>query len=158
MALLDGGAQVNTITPRYLGECSLWVGPVADLVGSRVTCVGLGGTCTGPLGCVVVQVWVDRVWGYGRDQVALVILDHSGFATGVPIILGTPTIGRVVSVVREVEMDALAVPWVNARVAHLLAVGGVMLVGVGNDWEGEYGTDRDGPLVYTGQGMSGGAC
>ena len=33
-----------------------------------------------------------------------------------------PTIGRVVNVMREVEMDALVTPWANARAAHLLSV------------------------------------
>ena len=29
---------------------------------------------------------------------------------------------RAVNMMREVEKDALAMPWVNARAAHLLAV------------------------------------
>ena len=65
---------------------------------------------------------MDRVWGYDEDQIALIILDFSHFAYRVPVILGTPTIGRVVNVMKEVEMDALAMPWVNARAAHLLAI------------------------------------
>ena len=65
---------------------------------------------------------MDRVWGYDEDQIALIIPDFSNFATRVPVILETPTIGQVVNVMREVEMDALAMPWANARAAHLLAV------------------------------------
>ena len=42
---------------------------------------------------MVIQVQLDRVQGYDEDQVALVIPDFSNFATRVPIILGTPTIG-----------------------------------------------------------------
>ena len=30
MALLDNGAQVNTIMPRYVNEHSLQVGPITD--------------------------------------------------------------------------------------------------------------------------------
>ena len=71
---------------------------------------------------MIIWVQVDRVQGYDADQIALIIPDHSNFSTRVPIILGTPTIGRVVNMMREVEMDVLAMPWVNARVAHLLAV------------------------------------
>ena len=41
MALLDNGAQVNTVTPRYVKECSLLVGPITNLMGSKVACVGL---------------------------------------------------------------------------------------------------------------------
>ena len=33
MALLDNGAQINTITPGFFKECSLNIGPLSDLVG-----------------------------------------------------------------------------------------------------------------------------
>ena len=46
MALLGNGAQVNTITPRYVNEHSLQVGPITDLMGSNVACVGLGNAYT----------------------------------------------------------------------------------------------------------------
>ena len=117
MALLDDGAQVNTITLRYVNEHLLQVGPITDLMASKVTCVGLGNTYTRPLGYMVIWVQVDGVWGYNEDQIALVILDFSNFATRVPVILGIPTIGRVVNVMKEAEMDALAMLWANARVA-----------------------------------------
>ena len=74
--------------------------------------------------------------GYDKDQMALIIPDHSNFATRVPIILGTPTIGRVVNMMREAEMAALPMPWANARAAHLLAVRRMMPVEVGTDQEG----------------------
>ena len=41
---------------------------------------------------------------------------------GVPIILGTPIISCVVNIMKEREIDALAMPWANVRVAHLLSV------------------------------------
>ena len=107
MALLDNGAQVNTIMLRYISEHSLQVGPITDLMGSKVACMGLGNAYTRQLGYVVIWVQVDGVWGYNEDQIALVILDFSNFATRVPVILGMPTIGRVVNVMREAEMDAL---------------------------------------------------
>ena len=93
MALLDNGEQVNTILPRYIKEHSLQVRLITNLMGSKVTCVGLGNAYTQPLGYVVIWVQVDGVLGYNEDQIALVILDFSNFATRVPIILGTPTIG-----------------------------------------------------------------
>ena len=46
-------------------------------------------------------------------------------------------------------MDALAMPWENARVAHLLAVRRMTPVEVGNDQEEEWETDQDSPLMYT---------
>ena len=149
MALLDNGAQVNTIMPRYVNDHSLQVGPITNLMGSKVTCVGLGNAYTRPLGYVVFWVQVDGVWVYDEDQIALVIPDFSNFATRVPIILGTPTIGQVVNVMSEAEMDALATPWANARVAHLLAVWRMTPVEVGNGQEEGYDTDEDSPLMHT---------
>ena len=64
MALLDNGVQVNTITPRYVKEHSLPVGPITDLMGSKVTCIGLGNAYPKLLGYVVIRVQVDRVQGY----------------------------------------------------------------------------------------------
>ena len=149
MVLLDNGAQVNTIMPRYVNDHSLQVGLITDLMGSKVTCVGLGNVYTRPLGYVVIQVQVDGVWGHDEDQVALVIPDFSNFATRVPTILGTPTIGQVINVMRETEMDALAMPLANARAAHLLAVQRMTPVEVGNGKEEGYDTDEDSPLMYT---------
>ena len=149
MALLDNSVQVNTITFRYVKEHSLQVGPITDLMGSKVACVGLGNAYTRLLGYVVIQVQVDGVWGYDEDEIALVILNFSNFATRVPVILGTPTIGQVVNMMREAEMDALAMPWANARAAHLLAVWRMTPVEVGNGQEEGYDTDKDSPLMYT---------
>ena len=50
---------------------------------------------------------------------------------------------------REAEMDALAMPWANARAAHLLAIRRMMPVEVGNDQSGRYDADQDSPLMYT---------
>ena len=93
MALLDNGAQVNTIMPRYVKAHSLPMGPITDLMGAKVACVGLGNAYTRPLGYVIIWVQVDGVWGYDEDQIALIIPDFSNFTVRVPIILGTPTIG-----------------------------------------------------------------
>ena len=136
MALLDNGAKVNTIMPRYVKECSLPMGPITDLMDAKVACVGLGNAYTRPLGYVIIQVQVDRVQGYDEDQIALIILDFSNFAVRVPVILGTPTIGRVVNIMKEAEMDALAMPWANARAAHLLAVRRMAPIKVESDCDG----------------------
>ena len=83
---------------------------------------------------------MDGVWGYDEDQIALIIPDFSNFEVRVPVILGTPTIGQVVHVMREAEMDALAMPWANARAAHLLAIRRMAPLKVGNDCEEGYNT------------------
>ena len=107
MALLDNSAQVNTIMLKYVSNHSLQVGPITDLLGSKVTCVGLGNAYTRPLGYVVIQVQVDGVQGYNENQIALVIPDLSNFSAWVPVILGTPTIGWVVNIMKEAENGCL---------------------------------------------------
>ena len=96
-----------------------------------------------------MQVQVDRVWGYDEDQIALVIPDFSNFATRVPIILGTPTIGQVVNVMKEAEMDALAIPWANARVAHPLLVHRMMPMQVGDGQKEKFDMNDNDQLMYT---------
>ena len=98
------------------------MGPITDLIGAKVTCVGLGNAYTRGLGYVIVQVQLDGVQGYDEDQIALVVPDESNFGEQIPIILGTPTISCVVNIMKEREIDALVTPWANARVAHLLSV------------------------------------
>ena len=134
---------------RYVNEHSLQVGPITDLMGSKVTWMGLGNAYTRPLGYIVIRVHVDRVWGYNEDQIALVIPDFSNFATRVPIILGMPTIGHVVNVMKEAEMDALAMQWANARAAHLLAVCRMMPMEVGDDREEKFDSNDNDSLMYT---------
>ena len=79
MALWDNGGQINTIMPKYVSDHSLQMGPITDLLGAKVACMGLGNTYMRPLGYVIIQVQVDRVQGYDKDQIALVIPDLSNF-------------------------------------------------------------------------------
>ena len=134
---------------RYVKECSLPMGPITDLMGAKVACMGLGNAYTRPLGYIIIWVQVDRVWGYDKDQIALIILDFSNFTVRVPVILGTPTIGRVVNVMKEVEMDALAMPWANARAAHLLAIRRMATIKVESDCDGGCFTRQDGFMMCT---------
>ena len=132
MALLDNGAQVNTIMPKYMSDNSLQMGLITDLLGAEVTCVGLGNVYTKLLGYVIIWVQVDGLQGYDKDQIALVILDLSSFVAQIPVILEIPTISQVNNVMKEVEIYALAMPWVNARVVHLLLVCRMMAMEVGD--------------------------
>ena len=59
MVLLDNGAQVNIITPKYVRDHSLQVGSITDVMGSKVACGGLGNFYIRLLGYVVIQVQVD---------------------------------------------------------------------------------------------------
>ena len=92
MALLDNGAQINTIMLKYVSHHSLQMGPITDLLGAKVACVGLGNTYIRPLGYIIIQVQVDGVQGYDENQIALLIPDLSNFAVWISVILGTPTI------------------------------------------------------------------
>ena len=77
MALLDNGAQINTIMPKYVNDHSLQMGLITNLLGAKVACMGLGNAYMRPLGYVVIQIQVDGVHGYDEDQIALVIPDLS---------------------------------------------------------------------------------
>ena len=146
MALLDNGAQINTIMPKYVSEYSLQMGLITYLLGAKVTCTGLGNAYMRLLGYVIIWVQVDRVQGYDEDQIALVILDLSNFVAQILVILGTPTISWVV---KEVEIDTLAMPWVNARLAYLLSVCRMMAIKVGDGIEEESSSDDFNQVMFT---------
>ena len=122
MTLLDNGAQINTIMPGCVENHSLDARPLSDLMGRWVICAGLEKTFTQPIGYVIIWVQVYGVQCYDEDQIALIVPDLSNFVAWVPVILETPTIGCIMNVIREKEIDALATPWGNAHVAYLLAV------------------------------------
>ena len=148
MALLDNGAQINTIMPRSVSDYSLQVGLITNLVGSKVACMGSGNAYTRPLGYIVIQVQVDRAQGYNKDQIALVILDLSNFVAQIPVILGTPTISRVINMMKEAEVDAFAIPWANDRVVHLLLVCRMTTLEVGDGLKEELDPDSYDQLMY----------
>ena len=111
--------------------------------------MGLGNTYTKPLGYIIIQVQVEGVQGYDEDQIALVIPDFSNYVAQIPVILGTPTISQVINVMKEVEIDALVMPWANARVAHLLSVHRMMTVEVGDSLKEEPNPDGYDQVMYT---------
>ena len=148
MALLDNGTQINTIMPKYVSDHSLQMGPITNLLGAKVICMGLGNAYTRPLGYVVIWVQVDGVQGYDKDQIALVIPNLSNFVAQIPVILGTPTISCVVNVMKEMEIDALVMPWANARVAHLLSVHRMTVVKIGDGTEEGSSSDNYDQVIF----------
>ena len=52
IALLGHGTQINTITPNFVKSHSLEVGPLSDLGGRQVACVGLGNALTQLVGYI----------------------------------------------------------------------------------------------------------
>ena len=149
MALLDNGTQINAIMPKYVSDHSLQMGPITYLLSAKVGCIGLGNAYSRSLGYVVIQVQVDGVQGYDEDQIVLVIFDLSNFVAWIPVILGTPTISCVINVMKETEIDALATPWVNARVAHLLVVHRMTAIMVGDKFSVEPSSDDYDKVVFT---------
>ena len=64
---------------------------------------------------------VRGIAGYDKDAVFLVVPDESDFGWRVPLVVGTCTIGRMINVIRESEIDSLTTLWSTARVARLLS-------------------------------------
>ena len=148
MALLDNGTQINTIMPKYISDHSLQMGPITDLLGAKVTCIGLGNAYTRPLGYVIIWVKVDGVQGYDKDQLALVIPELFNFVAQIPVI-GTSTISHVINVMKETKIDALAMPLANTRVAHVLAVSRMTAITVGDKFTEEPSLDDYDKVVFT---------
>ena len=120
-ALADSGSQVNTITPTLVQQYGFPVLPLEDLVDYLLNLMGLGGKHTSPLGFVILHVQVWEISGYDEEVVFLIVPDESEFGWRVPVIIGTCTIGRIINVIRESEIDHLSMPWAMARMAQLLS-------------------------------------
>ena len=67
----------------------------------------------------------------------------------IPVILGTPTISQVINVMKEAEIDALAMLWANATVAHLLLACRMMTVEVGDGIMEEPSPDGYDQVMFT---------
>ena len=71
-----------------------------------------------PEGFVMMNVQIPCVKGYNEDQIAIV-MDDPGLKD-CQVILGMPTIFRVMEVIKESEISELAVPWASSRVSWLM--------------------------------------
>ena len=120
--LLDNGAQLNFITPAYAQEWGMDIMSLdylAEEIGGAIPHIsGIGGISVEPVGFVMMNVKVPGVAGYDEDQIAIV-MDDPGM-TEWPVILGTPTIYRVMEVIKESEISKLAVPWASSQVSWLM--------------------------------------
>ena len=120
--LLDNGAQLNFITPAYAQERGMDIMSLdylAQEIGGSVPPIrGIGGISMEPIGFIMMNVKVPCVQGYDEDQIAIV-MDDPGM-TEWPVILGTPTIYRVMEVIKESEISKLAVPWASSRVSWFM--------------------------------------
>ena len=125
------------------------MGLITNLISGRVACVGLGNAYTWSLGYVIVKIQVDGVQGYDEDQISLVVPDLLNFMEKISIILGTTNISHIMNVMKEREIDALAMLWANARVAHLLPVQRVAATRVDDQTMEESSPDEYDKVVIT---------
>ena len=120
--LLDNGAQLNFITPAYAQERGMDIMSLdylAEEIGGSIPLIrGLGGISVEPIGFVMMNIKMPGVKGYDEDQIAIV-MDDPGM-TEWPVILGTPTLYRVMEVIKESEIFKLAMPWASSRVSWLM--------------------------------------
>ena len=120
--LLDNGAQLNFITPAYAQEQGmdiLSLDYLAREIGGPIPPIrGIGDIPVEPVGFVMMNVKVPCVQGYDEDQVAIVMDDPD--MSECQVILGTPTIYRVMEVIKESEISKLAVPWASSQVSWLM--------------------------------------
>ena len=55
---------------------------------------------------------------YEEDQVALVVPDNTPFRKKVPVIIGTPTINRLVRSMKETEFETAPEEWQYTRISY----------------------------------------
>ena len=72
---------------------------------------GIGGIPVEPVGFVMMNIKVPCVQGYDEDQIAIVMDDPD--MSECLVILGIPTIYRVMEVIKESKISKLAVPWAS---------------------------------------------
>ena len=96
------------------------VGPLEELAGYTMgqAFEGIGGICTGAIGYVVFRVRIEGILSYDEEQVALVIEDSSSFSKKVPVLLGMPTLHRVIGNMKESEMEQLPMAWQQIKMAY----------------------------------------
>ena len=92
-----------------------------DLVDHPLNLVGLGGKHTSLLSFVILHMQVQEITGYDEDVVFLMVPDESEFGQRVPLVIGTCTIGRIINIIWESEIDCLSMPWTTARMVQLLS-------------------------------------
>ena len=105
LALADSGSQMNMMMWEFVGVQGYPVLPLDRLVDYPLHLVGLGGQHTSPLGFIIGRLQVKEVAGYDEDVVFLVLPDESAISRRVPLVIGTCTLGYIINVIKESELD-----------------------------------------------------
>ena len=94
--LIDSGVRSNAVMPAYMKEHKLKVGLVPDvsLHPTLIPISGIGGH-TATLRYVIINVQVEGIPSYYKEQVTLVIPNVTQLGLKVPVILGTPMIHQL---------------------------------------------------------------
>ena len=80
-----------------------------------------GGYYTEPIRYVMLWVQFPRIPSYDEDWVALFIRDQSEFGRRVPVVIGTPTIDRVVQALKELELETIPDQWPSEHMSMSMA-------------------------------------
>ena len=120
-ALVDSGSQVNMIRPAFMQQYEFPVLLLEDLVNHPLNLIGLGGKCTSPLSFIILCMQVWEIPGYDEDIVFLVVPDESEFSWRVPLVIETCTIGQIINVIQESEIDCFSTPSATLRLVQLLS-------------------------------------
>ena len=120
--LVDNGTRVNSVMPVYVHQHGLGVHPISKLDHSLnpfqdcILLVGLGSGCVEPASFTLMRVQIEGMPHYNEQQVVFVLDDPSGFSARILVILGTPTVNRVIQTMKESEIQEAPSEWQAARV------------------------------------------
>ena len=120
--LVDNGTRVNSVMPAYVRWHGLGVHPISELDHSlnpfrdHIPLVGLGTGHVELAGFTLMRVQIEGMPHNDEQQVIFVLDDPSGFSARIPVILGTPTINRVVQTMKESEIQNAPSEWQAVRV------------------------------------------
>ena len=113
--LINSGARANAITPAYCHQHKLKVRMVNELA-TNPTSIPVSGIAgfTQALGYTIINVRIEGIGSYNKEQVVLVIEDVSGLGMRVPVILGTLMIHRLCRQLKESEFETIPNEWQHA--------------------------------------------
>ena len=70
-----------------------------------------------PAGFTLMRMQIEGMPHYDEQQVIFILDDPIGFSARIPVILGTPTINRVIQTMKESEIHKAPSEWQAVRVA-----------------------------------------